>query len=64
MLKERWTFNETLERLTLMPQMRIRKAKRDLWSQLDQVFFPLPQTPSVSTPAPTPSAINAAAIAD
>jgi hypothetical protein len=47
-----------------MPQMRIRKAKRDLWSQLDQVFFPLPQAPSVSTPAPTPSAINAAAIAD
>lgn len=64
MLKERWTFNETLERLTLMPQMRIRKAKRDLWSQLDQVFFPLPQAPSVSTPAPTPSTINAAAIAD
>jgi len=41
MLKARWTFDETIERLRLMPQMRIRRVKQDLWSQLDRVFSPL-----------------------
>ena len=38
MLKARWTFDEAIERLRLMPQMRIRRVKQDLWSQLDLVF--------------------------
>ena len=40
MLKSRWTFDEAIERLRLMPQMRIRRVKQDLWSQLDRVFSP------------------------
>ncbi|AFL73473.1 hypothetical protein, partial [Thiocystis violascens] len=38
MLKNRWTFDEAIAQLRLMPQMRIRRVKQDLWSQLDQVF--------------------------
>lgn len=36
MLKARWTFDEAIERLRLMPQMRIRRVKQDLWAQLDR----------------------------
>ena len=38
MLKQRWTFQEAHERLTLMPQMRLLKVKEALWVQLDRVF--------------------------
>lgn len=38
MLKQRWTFQEARERLTLMPQMRLLKVKEALWVQLDRVF--------------------------
>ncbi|MBK1720106.1 conjugal transfer protein TraL [Thiocystis violacea] len=48
MLKQRWTFNETIDQFTLMPRVRIQKAKRDLWGQLDQVFFPRPEMPDTS----------------
>ncbi|WP_295408804.1 conjugal transfer protein TraL [uncultured Thiocystis sp.] len=43
MLKQRWTFDEAIERLTLMPRMRIQTVKRDLWAQLDRVFAPVPR---------------------
>jgi hypothetical protein len=38
MLKQRWTFDEAIERLRLMPQTRLRRVKQALWEQLDQVF--------------------------
>lgn len=40
MLRQRWTFDEAIAHLRLMPQMRIRRVKQDLWSQLDRVFAP------------------------
>ncbi|MBK5966791.1 conjugal transfer protein TraL [Thiocystis minor] len=51
MLKERWTFDDAIEQLKLMPRIRLQMAKRDLWSQLDQVFFPLPERPNTEETA-------------
>ncbi|MBK1717212.1 conjugal transfer protein TraL [Thiocystis violacea] len=50
MLKQRWTFDEASERLTLMPRVRVRRVKQDLWSQLDQVFSPIPATQPLAPP--------------
>lgn len=38
MLKQRWTFDEAIAQLGLMPRMRLRKVKEELWSQLDRVL--------------------------
>ena len=38
MLKQRWTFQDAHERLTLMPQRRLLKVKEALWVQLDRIF--------------------------
>ena len=37
MLRQRWTFDEAIDRLTLMPQRRLQRVKQDLWSQLERV---------------------------
>ena len=38
MRKQRWTFDEAIAQLGLMPRMRLRKVKQELWAQLDQIF--------------------------
>ena len=38
MLKQRWTFDEAIAHLRLMPQTRLRRVKQDLWAQLDAIF--------------------------